>query len=620
MHDAVGHGFPEAESARLQHVPRRARDTGARPGFATNLVPVHFPFRPSGHEPDADHELKSGAVCPSVASSEVDIATAGYGSGRAGRLVKPLTSAASDSSISKWRTLLAATALAIPLYVLWAGLLATGGGDLAAQLAWAGFMARHPGSAYNLSWHGGIHIFNYSILAPAAMATFGVRTVSVVTGLAGTWTLAALFLRAKVRGALLPALLGALAVWCNVASGRTTFALGAVLGLLALLALHMPRSRVAIVTCAVLAALSTAASPIAGAFLTVAGAAYLLDRQWMRAAALFTPPILLTSAVMLLFPFHGEQPMSRDRLWIPLSLCAALWCAAPRGWRLVRYGAAVYGAGVLVTFFLASPMGANVDRLAIFAGPPALLAALMTRLPVCAPRLALPHAMLAVMLFTCTGWMISNTYNDVAVSRPLPSWAKHTDGVIAALDQLHADRTRVEVVPTTNHREAYLLAPHVNLARGWNRQLDVERGRLFYDGTFSVAKYRAWLDRWAVGLIVLPAGHPDGAGLAEANLLKHPPSWLSPVWRDGGWTIYRVQAPAPLVSAPATVLRTDEAGLRVHMPLSGSTVVRIAYSPWLTAPGACIERAGAWTRLTVPERGDYQLISGYRLPRETGCS
>ncbi|MFC9407297.1 hypothetical protein ACFRAA_22100 [[Kitasatospora] papulosa] len=481
-------------------------------------------------------------------------------------------------------------------------------------------MARHPGSAYNLSWHGGMHIFNYSILAPAAMATFGVRTVSVVAGLAGTWVLAVLFLRAKVRGALLPALLGALAVWCNAASGRTTFALGAALGLLALLALHMPRSRVAAVTCALLAALSTGASPIAGAFLAVAGAAYLLDRQWMKAAALIAPPILLTGAVLLLFPFHGEQPMSRNRLWIPLSLCAALWCATPQGWRLVRYGAAVYGAGVIVTFFLVSPIGANVDRLAIVAGPPVLLAALMTRLPFRAPRHAAPHAVLAAMLFTCTGWMISNTYNDVAVSRPLPSWAKHTDGVIAALDQLHAYRMRVEVVPTTNHREAYLLAPHFNLARGWNRQLDVERGPLFYDGTFSVAKYRAWLDRWAVGLIVLPAGHPDGAGLAEANLLKHPPSWLSPEWRDDGWTIYRVQAPAPLVSAPATVLRTDEAGLRVHMPLPGSTVVRIAYSPWLSAPGACVERVGAWTRLTVPERGDYQLGSGYRLPRMNGCS
>ncbi|MBO0916721.1 hypothetical protein [Streptomyces laculatispora] len=514
---------------------------------------------------------------------------------------------------------LAVTAVAIPLYGLWAALFATGGGDLAAQLAWAGFMARHPGSAYNLSWHGGIDIFNYSVLAPVAMATFGVRTVSVAAGLAGTWALAALFFRAKVRGALWAALLGALAVWCNVASGRTTFALGAAVGLLALLALQISHRRVAMVTCAVLAALSACASPVAGVFLTVAGAAYLLDRQWAKAASLIAPPIVLTGAVTLLFPFYGEQPMPRDKLWVPLTLCAALWCAAPHGWRLVRCGAVAYAVGVLATFSLASPMGANVDRLAILAGPPVLLAALLTHLPIRAPRHALPHAVLAAMLATCAAWMISNTYDDVTASSPLPSWAEHTDGVIAALARLHADRTRVEAVPTGNHREAYLLAPHVNMARGWNRQLDVERGHLFYDGTFSAAKYRAWLDRWAVGLVVVAAGRPDDAGLAEANLVKNPPGWLKRVWRDNGWVIYRLQEPEPLVSAPATALHTNEAGLVVHMPSPGSTIVRIAYSPWLSAPGACVERAGAWTRLTAPGRGDYQLGSAYRLPRLNGC-
>ncbi len=571
-----------------------------------------------------NHRLESGSEYASAISTTEENAPAACGSGRpgsaAGHRGGPGNPAAPVPSISAWRVPLAATAVAVPLYVLWAALLATGGGDLAAQLAWTGFMARHPGSAYNLSWYGGMHIFNYSVLAPVAMATFGVRTVSVAAGLAGTWALAALLVRAKVRRALWSALLGALAVWCNVASGRSTFALGAAVGLLALLALQISHRRVATVTCAALAALSACTSPVAGAFLTVAGAAYLMDRQWAKAASLIAPPVLLTGAVTLLFPFTGEQPMPRDKLWIPLILCATLGWAAPRGWRLVRYSAVAYAIGVLVTFSLASPMGANVNRLAMLTGPPVLLAASLTHFPIRAPRHALRHAALAAMMVTCTGWLISNTYDDVAASRPLPSWAKDTDGVIAALDRLHADRTRVEVVPNRTHREAYLLAPHVNMARGWNRQLDVERGRLFYDGTFSAAKYRAWLDRWAVGLVVLPLGEPDGAGLAEANLVKHPPGWLKPVWRDNGWVVYRLQEPEPLVSAPATVLRTDEASLVVHMPSPGSTIVRIAYSPWLNAPGACIEHIGAWTRLKAPERGDYRLGSAYRLPRSNGCS
>ncbi|MET7642934.1 hypothetical protein ABZS83_04645 [Streptomyces sp. NPDC005426] len=506
------------------------------------------------------------------------------------------------------------TAVALPFYVLWAELLATAGGDLAAQFAWTEFMARHPGSAYNLSWYGGMHIFNYSVLAPVAMALFGVRTVSVAAGLAGTWVMAALFVRAKVRHAVWPALLGALALWCNVASGRTTFALGAAVGLLALLTLLSPDRSAARVVGAVLAGLSTLASPVAGAFLVVAGAAYLLDRQWMKAASLIVPPLLLTGAVMVLFPFRGEQPMPLYKVWMPLALCAALWWAAPRGWQLVRYAAAAYAVGVVVAFSVASPIGANVDRLAGFAGPPVLLAALLTRRPIRAPRQALPPVLLAAALASCTGWVLSNTHDDLATSNSLQSCARHTDGVITALDRLRADRTRVEVVPARNHREAYLLAPHINMARGWNRQLDVERGRLFYDGTFSAEKYRAWLDRWAVGLVVLPAGRPDGPATAEAALVRNPPAWLKPVWRDNGWAIYRVQDAVPLVSAPATELGGNDAELIVRMPSAGTVTVRIAYSPWLSAPGACIERAGDWTQLTVHKRGDYRLGSDYHLP------
>ncbi|MFF1568631.1 hypothetical protein ACFVY1_34965 [Streptomyces sp. NPDC058293] len=228
------------------------------------------------------------------------------------------------------------SAVALPFYGVWAKSLATGGGDLAAQFAWAQFMARHPGSAYNLSWYGGMHIFNYSVLAPVVMALFGVRTVSVAAGLAGTWAMAALLVRAQVRRPLWPALLGAVTLWCNVASGRTTFALGAAVALLALLMLLTSDCCAARAVCAVLAGLSAFASPVAGVFLVVAGAAFLLDRQWVKAASLIVPPVMLTGAVTLVFPFHGEQPMPMAKLWMPLAVCAALWWAAPQGWHLVR--------------------------------------------------------------------------------------------------------------------------------------------------------------------------------------------------------------------------------------------------------------------------------------------
>ncbi|MFI1398503.1 hypothetical protein [Streptomyces sp. NPDC020681] len=492
----------------------------------------------------------------------------------------------------------------MPLYVLWAGLLATGGGDLAAQLAWAGFMERHPGSAYNLSWYGGTHTANYSLLTPPLMAVFGVRAVSVAAGLAGTWVLACLFVRSGVPRPVWPAVLGAVALWCNVASGRTTFALGVAIGLVALL--YVRRTALA----AVCAGLATTASPVAGLFLLVAGAAYLLDRQWRRGLALALPPVVVVGVVTLLFPFTGEQPMATGKLWMPLAVAVAVAVAAPREWRVVRYGAGLYGVGVVLTYLIASPIGTNVERLLGLAGPPVLLAAVLAG---GLPRLL--RAVLALALVMNTYWLIDKTEDDLAVSNDVPSWAAHTDGVVRALERLGADRTRVEVVPARNHREATVLAPHINMARGWNRQLDVERGRLFYDGSLDERTYRQWLDRWAVGLVVLHHGRPDGPAEAEAALVRSGPEWLDRVWQDDGWTVYRVRDAVPLVSSPGVVVRGDDAQLVVRMPVAGSVTVRVAYSPWLRAKGACLRQEGEWTRLTVPRAGEYRLDSGYRMPR-----
>ncbi|WP_406100212.1 hypothetical protein [Streptomyces sp. NBC_01013] len=511
-----------------------------------------------------------------------------------------------------------AVAVVIPLYAVWAAVLATGGGDLAAQLAWSGFTARHPGSAYNLSWYGGMHTANYSVFSSYVMAFFGVRTVTVAAGIAGTWLMALLFVRRGERHALLPALLAALALWCNVASGRTTFALGVAVGLVACLYVH--RS----VTALVAGALATMASPVAGLFLVVVGAAYLLDRQWRKGAVLMAPFFAVVGATTVLFPFQGEQPMHANRLWMPIVICAVLAVLAPVGreWRLLRYGAVVYAVGVLLTFLIASPIGTNVERLLGLVAVPVLFMAILALVR---EKAWVRTAVMAVALVLSANWLADKTVDDLHVSTAVPSWASRTKGVVAELDRLDARLGRVEVVPARNHREAAALAPHVNMARGWNRQLDVERGRLFYDGALSPTAYRAWLDHWAVGYVVLHHGQPDGPAEAEAALIRAGQPWLERVWQDAGWTIYRVRDARPLVEAPAEVVRGDDAELVVRMPEAGSVTVRLAHSPWLRvsgvdgATGGCLRQDGEWTRLTVPRGGTYRLDSAYRLPRGGGC-
>ncbi|ELS52953.1 putative Integral membrane protein [Streptomyces viridochromogenes Tue57] len=508
---------------------------------------------------------------------------------------------------TRHRIPLSATLPAVPLYALWWAFLATGGGDLAAQYAWAGFAARHGDSAYNLFWYGGTHTANYSLISPYLMAALGVRAVTVVSGLAATWLAAVLITRAEgLRRPLGPALLASFALWCNVASGRTTFALGVAFGLAACLMLSRGRRTVLAAACA---ALATMASPVAGLFLAVVGAAFLLTRDWRRALALLLPPAVTVGAISLLFPFKGEQLMFAGRIWPPFFLGLAVTFLAPRSWRVARWSGVVYAAGTVLTYLVASPVGTNVERFAELFAPAALLAVLLAR-----PHLTeVRRKLLVGALVFSLGWVGFKTAADLRVSTTVPAWAAETQGVVRALDRLGADRTRVEVVPARNHREASGLAPHVNMARGWNRQLDMERARLFYDGSFSAATYRAWLDRWAVGFVVLPLGKPDGYAKEEARLVRdHRPDWLEPVWQDTHWRVHRVRDAVPLVSRPASVVSTSSADVVVRMARPGSATVRIAYSPWLRVDGGgCLTRQGEFTRLTVDAPGTYRLSSEY---------
>jgi MFS family permease len=511
------------------------------------------------------------------------------------------------------RVPLLATLPTLPLYVVWWAFLATGGGDLAAQEAWADFASRHGGSAYGLFWYGGAHTANYSVFSPYLMALVGVRTVTVVSGLAASWLAAVLVVRCGVRRPVWPALLASLALWCDVASGRTTFALGVALALAACVPLVRERRPW---LAAGYAALATMASPVAGLFLAVVGAAFLLVRDWRRALVLLIPPAAVVGLTTLFFPFTGEQPMPAGRIWPPVLLGLAVTVLAPRTWRVARWSGAVYALGTVLTYLIPSPVGTNVERFAELFAPAVLLAALLSTPPAltAARSRRLVSGLLAVAVVYSASWVGKKTADDLKVSTVVPAWAANADGVVDALEGLGADRARVEVVPARNHREATLLAPHVQLARGWNRQLDVERGRLFYDGTFSAATYREWLDRWAVGFVVLPSAKPDGPAEDEAALVRDPelrPEWLEPVWRDAHWQVYRVRDAVPLASAPGTVVDTTPADLVLRVDRPGAVTVRVAWSPWLRSDGGCLTREGDFTRLTVEAPGEYRISSRY---------
>jgi hypothetical protein len=309
------------------------------------------------------------------------------------------------------------------------------------------------------------------------MAALGVKAVTLLSGLASAWLGGMLWVRTGVARPLWPALLTSYALCCNVVSGRTTFALGITFALAACVLLIGARRTRWAALCAVLA---TMGSPVAGLYLLVVGAAFLLVRDWGRALSLLVPPVLVVGATTVLFPFQGVQPMGWGRILAPVLFCAAVLLVAPGKWRALKAGSAVYALGVVLTFLIASPIGTNVERLAQLIAPAVLLACLPAKTTGPQRRAdRIKRGAYVLTLVFSVYWVTQKAVDDIVVYTDAPAWAKHTDGLVAALDRLGADRTRVEVVPARDHRESALLAPHVNLAKGWNRQADVERGPLF---------------------------------------------------------------------------------------------------------------------------------------------
>ncbi|WP_262009494.1 MFS transporter [Streptomyces sp. FIT100] len=553
----------------------------------------------------------------------------------------------------------AATLLAGVAHVVWFFAFANSGGDLAAQDAWAEFVGRHPDSAYNLAWYGGMHPVSYSVVSPYLMSVLGVRTTMMIVGTLSAALTALVLTRIRaVRNPMACALAGVFAFLCNALSGRVTFGLGMLFALGAVAAVfcwpyRWRRKRWAKAAAAApLAGLATASSPVAGLFLGVVAAALFLNKRRPGAYALGLAPVAVVALSAWLFPFAGTQPMSLGTTSLPLLFGALVLVLVPKEWRTVRTGAAVYAAGTLLTFLVDSQIGSNVSRLAMLFAGVVLLAAL----PYTVPGTFKWGAVLVAFL-GLNGWIGFKSVDDIVRTAPAASWTRELAPLVNELQVVGAEKGRVEVVPASSHREASALAPYVNLARGWNRQADMERNPLFYDDTLNAGNYREWLDRWAVHYVVLPSGRPDSGADREAELVEDGLPYLERVWSDANWQLFAVRDPMPLADPPATVDRAGAGELRIDVRAAGRVLIRIPYSPWLglvdeqgrsveqpreteasklredddTSPRTYVNVAGCllkaeedaegdeWTELLAPRPGVYRLAAPYQLPRGTPC-
>ncbi|WP_243725851.1 MFS transporter [Actinomadura rubrisoli] len=514
---------------------------------------------------------------------------------------------------------MAATVAAGVLHLVWALFLATEGGDLAAQAAWTDFAWKHPSAAYSFAWYGGMHPASYSVLSPYLMALFGIRTVAVVAGTLSAALTATLLVRFKAPVALPAALWAAFALSCNSASGRVTFGLGLLFALAAVFVAFTGRGTPALRAAGMvgLGLLATLSSPVAGLFIMVLAAALFLTGRRRAGVCLAAGPPIVVGTTSLLFPFSGVQPISLDAIVLPtITSAVAMLLCAPKSWRIIRVGAGIYLLGIGLSWLIPSPVGSNVERLSLLFGGMFLLSA-VARAP---GRLRI--AVLSLAFIVTASWQVVKPVDDLIHTEPAGSAAGHARGLIAEMKALGARDSRIEVVPLRSHWESSGLSRHFILARGWNRQVDAERHELFYkEGALTAESYRDWLHKWAVHYVVLPEQETDWSARAEAALVDGGQPYLTEVWRDPYFRLFRVSNPTPLVDQPAKVKRINSGELVVDVPSRGSTLVRVSWSPWLSVTGGkgCLAREGDFVRMNVESPGRYTLAARYGVRRGNHC-
>jgi hypothetical protein len=502
--------------------------------------------------------------------------------------------------------------------------------DLAAASYRSDLFSRLGFTLWDNSWYGGHHLPAYSVFAPALGALIGPPLLAALSVTAAVVLFERLIAgRFTLRAVRISALSFALGAGVALFSSRVPYDLGFALGLGALVLYRAGRWAWAAVLCV----LCSLASPVAGAFLAlVLLALALAGRRRRRPLVLMAATLAPILALVVAFPEGGTQPYVASSFFPAFLGVLVLAAFLARGHRVVLAGLLLYATMLLGAYVVSSPMGGNAGRLGALLGAP--LAALLLADP--GPErpeagrvlraLRRPWAFAAVMV-VLTYWQVQAPVNDVAAIDDNAS--VHAAYYAPLLAELHnlgvgygARPARVELVPTGSHWEARWVAPHVMIARGWERQLDEERNELFYDGQpLTADAYRSWLLEQSVSLVALPDAPLDYSGKAEARLLRGPlPPYLREVWRSAHWRLFAVLGARELASAPARVESVGPESAALALPRAGAYTVRLRFTPYwaLVAGSGCVAQApgpGNWTLLRVPRAERVQLGIRFSLER-----
>jgi hypothetical protein len=480
-------------------------------------------------------------------------------------------------------------AVAVAVFARW-------GPDWPAQefRAWS---AVHAGlTGWTNQWYSGVALPGYSVIYPAVSSVLGAAptgVLAVAAAGAGAWSMAPPHQRGLQIGFHASV---AFVLVADLLIGQVPYLLGVAFGIWAVRAVRAQHLAAA----GTLALLSSLSSPLAGLFLLISAPA--LARAHRTRDVL---PLVAAGGGLLMSVIYGGAsgpfPFLGRILGYVLGFAVlAIVLPGPEN-RAVRLLGTTYGIVALALFLIPNPVGGNVARLGQLVALP-LVWHLLPRLPRRAVALLL---VAAAMLWS--GWpsITSAARGATDPSRLPPYYA----GLLSFLRTRNPIDGRLEVVFTREHWESYYVGRAFPLARGWERQTDLGVNHVLY-GPTSAAAYRQWLVDNGVAIVALPNAPIDFGGRGEANLLRHVPKYLVPVWHDRHWRVWRVVSPAGLVAGPATMDALGSASFGLNFARRGTAVVRIrADSMWSVTKGeACVTSTpDGWLSVSAPAAGTVTL-------------
>lgn len=487
--------------------------------------------------------------------------------------------------------------------------------DLPAHLLRSKLFSAEGFGLWNNWWYGGAHDVLYSVLFPPIAAATSPQLAAAVAATATAGLFEPLARRRFGPDAWLGSLWFALGTATSLYTGRLTFAFGLLPAVATVLALQRRQPWLA----SGLGLLTALCSPVAAVFAALGGGAFTsaawIGERRLRAGlpglAIVVCSLLPVGLLAIAFPEGGTEPFAFSTLW-PLPLIAiGLLLVIPKDDYTFLCGVVLYTAGCVVAYLAPTAVGSNAARLGdLLAGP---LAALF-----CWPRRwkLLLAVSLPLLYIQCYAPIrdLTNASGQAADSpsfyRPLLSFLERQPGA-------SAPTFRIEIPFTSSHWEAYEVAPRFPIARGWERQLDIEYDHLFYGGRLTSATYEAWLHKLAVRFVAVADTSLDYSAVREVALIDRGLPYLRLVATPGRWRVYQVLGAPPIVQGVAQLKAIGPNSFSLQVTKPGTALVRVHFTPyWALTDGAgCVAPDGQFTKLTLRRAGPARLGIRFALAR-----